>query len=64
MSVPDERFNVYEVSFNATGCGDLQDASGDLRNGSYTGLGAYNQETERLDLAADNGEVPRVFSGS
>ncbi|TDT43486.1 hypothetical protein DES49_1304 [Halospina denitrificans] len=56
VSVPDERFNVYEVSFEATGCGD------DLRNGTYTGLAMYDQrDPDRLVIIAENGEVTGVF---
>jgi len=63
VSVPDERFNVYEVSFDATSCDDASDTAADLRNGAYTGLAWYDQDPGRLYIIVENGEVTRVFSG-
>ncbi|PCM45808.1 hypothetical protein [Marinobacter sp. ANT_B65] len=58
VSIPDTKYNVFEVSYKASNCADS------LRNGQFFGLGAYDPELMELEFAGTDREVTAVFIGT
>lgn len=61
LTIPNTDYNVYEVSFTASGCGG---SDGALRNGQYTGLGAYDPDAGEVQFVGSDGEVAAAFVGT
>lgn len=61
LTIPDPDFNVYEVTYQATNCGE---ANGKSRNGQFTGLGTYDPVEGELFFAGSNGELTAFFRGA
>lgn len=59
ITVPDERFNIYEVAFDIERCGP----ESDLLNDSYTGLASFEQVSGELDVIFTNGRIVGTFFG-
>lgn len=57
-TIPDTKYNVFEVTFVASNCTDS------LRNGEFSGLGAYDEDLSELSFAGTDGEVTAVFIGT
>lgn len=64
--IPDETVNVFEVTYDAEGCSGRADenASDTDRNGTYSGLGTYNEAEGELVFYSQNGTVARKFTGT
>ncbi|ROT93634.1 hypothetical protein EB809_20200 [Marinobacter sp. R17] len=61
LTIPDTDYNVFEVSFKASNCGG---SDGELRNGQYSGLGAYDPEKDEVQFLGSDGEVAAAFLGT
>lgn len=61
LTIPDTDYNVFEVSFTASNCGG---ADGELRDGQYTGLGAYDPDADEVQFLGSDGEVAAAFVGT
>lgn len=57
-TIPNTKYNVFEVAFEASNCGDA------LRNGQFSGLGAYDSELRELNFVGTDNEVAAVFVGT
>ncbi|MBW7470788.1 hypothetical protein QQF73_04835 [Marinobacter sp. M216] len=61
LTIPDVAFNVYEVAYTASNCGE---SSGHSRDGQFTDLGTYDPVAGELLFAASNGEVTAFSRGA
>lgn len=59
-TVPDERFNIYELTVELSNCGALTDTIAEQRNGPYSGLAIFDRHSEQFRAALTTGEIVRV----
>ncbi|WP_166260498.1 hypothetical protein [Marinobacter salicampi] len=64
VAIPDTSINVIEISFLAENCKDVQQTTGEQRNGQFTALATYDNEGNgTLTFVGNNGEVNVLFLG-
>ncbi len=64
ITLPPADINIYELSYEASGCTDLDEATSSERNGTYLGLGTFNSTDESIKFAASNGKIAFYFDGT
>lgn len=67
ITIPVAEINIYELSYEASGCSDLAEAPGEKRDGDYLGVGTFtpaNGEGEGgIEFSASNGKMAFYFAG-
>jgi len=56
--IPETKYNVFEVSFDASNCSNVE------HNGRFFGLGAYDPDLLELEFAGSSDKVTAVFVGT
>lgn len=68
VNIPDADINIFELSYEASGCDDLAEAPSSQRNGEYLGVGTFtptnSEGEERIEFAASNGKIAFYFAGA
>ncbi|MDL0429542.1 hypothetical protein QPM17_00250 [Marinobacter sp. TBZ242] len=68
ITIPVAEINVYELSYESSGCSDLAKSTGEERDGDYLGVGTFTSpdlEGEgKIEFAASNGEIAFHFAGT
>lgn len=64
ITVPDARYNIYEVTMELRNCGSTPGTPANLRNGSFSGLALYDQQAGELGAIITNGKVVGSFFGT
>lgn len=66
VDIPDEKINVFEVTYTASNCPGLtaEGASASDRNGEYAGLGTYDSSDNKLTFYVRNDTVAWMFEGT
>ena len=66
ITIPVPEINIYELSYEASGCTNLAEATAEERNGDYLGVGTFIPAAgdEGIKFAASNGKIAFFFSGT
>ncbi|MCR8915977.1 hypothetical protein FDP08_02605 [Marinobacter panjinensis] len=68
ITIPVAAVNVYELSYKASGCTNLDEATGEERDGDYLGIGTFTPASSEgegsIEFAASNGKIAFYFAGT
>lgn len=69
ITIPVAEINIYELSYVASGCSDLAEATGSQRDGEYLGIGTFTPAADSagdgsIKFAASNGKIAFYFAGT
>ncbi|MDK8464425.1 hypothetical protein [Marinobacter sp. SS13-12] len=68
VTIPVAEVNIYELSYEASGCTDLPEATGEERDGDYLGIGTFtpagSEGEGSIEFAASNGKIAFYFAGT
>lgn len=69
ITIPVAEINIYELSYVASGCSDLAEATGSQRDGEYLGIGTFTPAADSagdnsIKFAASNGKIAFFFAGT
>ena len=68
VSIPVAEINVYELSYEASGCSNLAEATGEERDGDYLGVGTFTPMSSEgegeIEFATSNGKIGFYFAGT
>lgn len=68
ITIPAPEIDVFELSYTASSCTDLAEATGEERTGEYRGVGTFTPATSEsganITFASSNGKIAFYFAGT